>query len=192
MQRDSSDTGPARRARFEAVYAEYHTAIYAYVYRRLPEGMADVPDVVAEVFTVAWRRLDALPGGSEVRLWLYGVARRSVADYRRARQRRLRLVERLRSDTRTRPTGSDTADGDHDQLSNAIERLPDKDREVLRLVLWDGCSHAEAATMLGCSVHAVAVRLHKAKSRLRQDPQLSRQLQATTTDADPALDARRR
>jgi RNA polymerase sigma factor (sigma-70 family) len=190
MPRDSSDNEPARRARFEAVYAEYHTAIHAYVYRRLPEATADVPDVVAEVFTVAWRRLDKVPSGSDARLWLYGVARRSVADYQRGKQRRLRLVDRLRRDTRTQPTGSDAADRDHDLLSDAIERLPDKDREVLRLVLWDGCSHGEAATMLGCSVHAVAVRLHKAKSRLRQDPRLARQLQGTPTER--ALDARRR
>lgn len=52
-------------------------------------------------------------------------------------------------------------------VRTAIERLRRKDQEVLLLVMWEGLSHAEAATVLQCSVNAVAQRLHAARERLR-------------------------
>ncbi|MEW9551250.1 hypothetical protein [Nonomuraea sp. NPDC050783] len=50
----------------------------AYAARRC-EVPQDAADVVAETFTVAWRRVDELPEGAEATLWLYGVARKSSA-----------------------------------------------------------------------------------------------------------------
>ena len=83
-----------RRARFERLYVELHPAVSAYVVRRLPEAI-DPGDVVAEVFTVVWRRLDQLPRAPSDRLWVYGVARRCVSQAVRssARRDRLKLVD---------------------------------------------------------------------------------------------------
>ena len=53
--------------------------------------------------------------------------------------------------------------------ARAIDRLLPGDREALRLVEWDGLSHAQAAQVLGCSANAVAARLHRARARLRTD-----------------------
>jgi RNA polymerase sigma factor (sigma-70 family) len=182
----------AGRRRFEALYVEHYAAIRDYVTRRLANTPDEVPDVVAQVFTVAWRRLNAVPGGDEARLWLYGVARRAVADHERTRRRRSRLIRRLTSEARARPLSSGRPSPDRDGVIEAIERLPDGDREALRLVLWEGCSHAEAAGLLGCSVHAVALRLSKARSRLRADPLIAAQLRGLDSEAEPALDTRRR
>lgn len=74
----------SRADRFDGVYREHYRAIYAYVYRRMPGRAGEVPDVVAEVFVVAWRRFDELPRGAEARLWLYSVAHRCVLAARRA------------------------------------------------------------------------------------------------------------
>ena len=67
-----------REERFEALYLQHYPAIYAYVRRRLVGLAAEVTDVVADVFSVAWRRLDEVPDAPEDRLWLYAVARRCV------------------------------------------------------------------------------------------------------------------
>ena len=56
-----------------------------------------------------------------------------------------------------------------DRVQAAISRLKPSDRDVLSLVLWEQLSHSEAARVLGCSVNAVALRLHKARSRLRKE-----------------------
>src|SRR5580692_1766293 len=71
--------------------------ILCYVPRRT-ENPDDAADVIAETFLTAWRRLDAVPPGDEARLWLYGVARRVLANYRRGERRRAVLADRLRAE----------------------------------------------------------------------------------------------
>ncbi|MEV7908225.1 RNA polymerase sigma factor, partial [Streptomyces anulatus] len=73
--------------RFETVYRETYGQITAYAARRC-DSPQDAADVVAETFTVAWRRMDELPSGEEATLWLYGVARRVLANHRRGEVRR--------------------------------------------------------------------------------------------------------
>jgi len=60
------------------------------------------------------------------------------------------------------------------------------------LVSWDGCTHAEAAQVLDCSVNAVALRLHKAKTRLREDPLVAAHLQSSQVEHDRAIEAQRK
>src|SRR4051794_20485390 len=100
-----------RRARFQALYEANYEPILGYALRRA-RG-ADALDVVSETFLVAWRRLARVPGGDEARLWLYGTARRVLANHERAERRRMRLGGRLADEAATatqaapeQPTGS--------------------------------------------------------------------------------------
>jgi RNA polymerase sigma-70 factor (ECF subfamily) len=87
-----------RAVGFETFYNAHYLRISGYVRRRVPEHEA--ADVIAQVFTVAWRRFEQVPPPPEDRLWLFGVARHSVADYRR------RVVsQQPRSFTRSRRRG---------------------------------------------------------------------------------------
>jgi hypothetical protein len=88
--------------RFAALYQAYYRPILAYAVRRV-EAAEDAADVVADVFTTAWRRIDELPDAPADRLWLYGVAQRVVAGRRRSARRLGRLIARLRADSSTRP-----------------------------------------------------------------------------------------
>lgn len=166
------------RARFEEIYEAYSGQILAYAARRTPD-LNDAADVVAETFTVAWRRLGDVPSGDEARPWLYGVARRVLANQRRGAARRRRLDERLAAEfttgafkdtTAPDPAGSLAGDpaGDPaevEAISAAFNALTDGDRELLTLVGWEGLGRAEIATMLGCSQATVRVRLHRARRR---------------------------
>jgi RNA polymerase sigma-70 factor (ECF subfamily) len=51
-------------------------------------------------------------------------------------------------------------------IEAALERLPEKEREVLRLLAWEGLSTAEAAVVLGCTRATLAVRTHRARRHL--------------------------
>jgi RNA polymerase sigma-70 factor (ECF subfamily) len=88
---ERDDTG-----RFESLYIARYQDITGYIRRRVAEQDAD--DVIANVFAVAWRRIDHLPAPPGDRLWLFAVARNSVADHDRSRQRRVRLRSRLAQD----------------------------------------------------------------------------------------------
>src|SRR4051812_33061810 len=83
--------------RFSRLFGDTERELLAYVLRRVDRA-EDGADVVAETFLVAWRRLDSVPPGDEARLWLYGVARRQLANQRRGQLRRSRLADRLRAE----------------------------------------------------------------------------------------------
>jgi RNA polymerase sigma factor (sigma-70 family) len=139
--------------RFEQIYARHHEAVRAYVRRRAPEAVVD--DVVSDTFLVCLRKLDRVP--AEPLPWLYAVARKTLANERR---RRTRVAYGHEA-----PAAEPAPVGDG-VLAGAFNALSEGDREVLRLVAWEGLSLADAATVLGCSAVACRVRYHRAKSRL--------------------------
>lgn len=150
---------------FEALYSGSYKEIFAYVLRHAGGDTEAVADLVAEVFVVALRKEDSIPPPPEDRLWLYGVARRMVLDHRQRRKRLLRLQSRLQQ----KAVIEASSDGESSRLrvQAAIDMLKPADRELLKLIAWDGLSHAEVANILGCTPNAVGQRLHKARSRLR-------------------------
>jgi RNA polymerase sigma-70 factor, ECF subfamily len=152
-----SDLGDDR-ARFEAVFDDCHDAVVRYAARRVTAE--SVQDVVSETFLVAWRRFGELEG--EPLPWLLGIARRTAANQRRSRARREALVERLRGQ---RDAGEVILAGDS-RLAAALAALSDRDRDAVLLIAWDGLSQRDAAAVIGCSVGALAVRLHRARKRL--------------------------
>jgi RNA polymerase sigma-70 factor, ECF subfamily len=156
----ASHSDTARRERFAQAFEEHFRAVSAYALRRTTPAEAE--DAVAETFLVAWRRLDELP--DDAKPWLLGVARRVLANQRRAAGRRHALVERV----------AGTPAGEEDPprrpaVLQALARLSDTDREVLLLVAWDGLSVQEAAAALRCTRTAAKVRLHRARRRFRAE-----------------------
>jgi RNA polymerase sigma-70 factor (ECF subfamily) len=148
-----------RTARFRALYEENYERILGYALRRVEP--ADALDVVAETFTVAWRRLAQIPRGDEARLWLYGTARRVLANHQRAMRRRARLYGRLADEVPTR-----AAEPSSSAAAAAFARLRTTDRELLALVAWEGLDTREVARVIGCSENAARIRLHRARRRL--------------------------
>ncbi|MEU4244109.1 RNA polymerase sigma factor [Actinoplanes sp. NPDC026619] len=145
------------RTRFEALYAETWRDILGYALRRTgnPE---DAADVVAEVFTVAWRRRADVPAGPAARPWLYGVARLVLANQRRGDLRRGLLATALRDAVRSTPpdpAAVTLARHDARAVRAGLHALPEIDRELLMLTAWDGLSPAEAADPLRVDLAAL-------------------------------------
>jgi RNA polymerase sigma-70 factor (ECF subfamily) len=152
-------------ARFRRLYAEHGRDLLGYALRRVPDP-EDAADVLADTFLVAWRRIDEVPSGARARLWLFGVARRTIANHHRGAHRRDRLGERLRGELR------DLLDHDEpnldEELTRALSRLEVGDQELLRLTAWEGLTPSQAARALGITAVAARSRLHRARRRLRQ------------------------
>jgi len=163
---------PSRRAprahqeRFRHVYAEHVDRVLGYALRRT-DRPEDAADVVAETFLVAWRRLGDVPEEPRTRLWLYGVARRVLANQRRGERRRTSLGERLAADLAT--AVPDHAPGVAERLryGHALDRLGERDRELVLLHAWEGLEPREIAEVLGVSAVAARSRLSRARARLR-------------------------
>lgn len=132
----------------------------AYAARRA--SLDDADDVLAEVFLIAWRRLDDLP--EDPLPWLLGIARRVLANRRRGAVRRSAMHDRLIADAARTPQARalEATDG---AVAAVLAKLGERDREVLLLTAWEGLGHADAARVLGIRTGTLTVRLHRARRR---------------------------
>jgi RNA polymerase sigma-70 factor, ECF subfamily len=155
---------PTATDRFDALFREHYGEVRAYALRRAPTA-EQAHDAVAETFLVAWRRIDDVP--EDAHPWLRGVARKVIANQRRSDGRGAALKQRL-ADAALAGDG-DPADivAEAELMRDAFARLSDRDREVLLAAGWslppDAAGGADDVTP-----GAFAVRLHRARTRLKQ------------------------
>lgn len=169
---------------FATIYSENYQPLLGYALRRC-RSPDDAADVVAETFTVAWRRSDDVPPGEETRLWLYGVARRVLANHHRGERRHSIKTAMLR-DELTVSSAAAPAPLEETPVASVFRDLPSGDRELLALVAWEGLGNTEIAKVLGCSRNAVNIRLHRARKRF------ARALRAAGIDQARAVHIARR
>lgn len=155
--------GSARDQRFTDAYVAHYADVLGYLARR--SSIEDARDAAADVFTVAWRRLDQMPGGTGTRPWLYGVAAHVLANQRRGNRRRRDLRARLDGVSPATQVGPASVAADA-ELAVALNKLRPTDREILLLNAWEGLPASQIALRFRISLEAVEKRLTRAKARL--------------------------
>ena len=154
--------GPGDRlARFRVLYDAAYPRVTAYALRRA-RSPEDALDVVAETMLIAWRRFDEIPEGPTRLPWMFGVARRVLANHYRAERRKDGLMQRAATEEKGPAPGFDL-------IHEALDRLRPDQREILTLSTWDDLDNDEIAAALGLTPAAVAVRLHRARRRLARE-----------------------
>jgi len=157
----TSSTASSPLARFNALFTEHQRPVLAYAMRRT-HTLADAEDVAAETFTIAWRKIGAIPV-EEPLPWLYAVARRVLANHHRGNGRRERLASLLRiEDVATPMRAGEDLDG---PTFLALASLSPADQELLRLVAWEELGNQQIAAVLDITPNAVAIRLYRARAR---------------------------
>jgi RNA polymerase sigma-70 factor (ECF subfamily) len=159
----------ADRALLRQVFEENYEAISRYCHRRLPR--ADANDATAQVFAVAWRRVDAMPPGEQTLPWLYGVARNEVRTSRRSVRRLTNLRTKLGGQATYPEPGPETVvirNSEQEHLLKALATLRPDDQEILRLRTYEHLTLPEVAEVLDCSVEAAKKRASRATHRLRR------------------------
>jgi RNA polymerase sigma-70 factor (ECF subfamily) len=160
------------------LHQHHASAVRAYALRRSDPQTAD--EVCAEVWSIAWRRIDEIP--QDALPWLFGVARRVLANERRRQHRFTALQERL-SARRGAGMAEPPPLPEDPVLGNALRRLKPADAEVLLLIAWEDLSPERAAAALGVRPGTFAVRLHRARARLAA----ALQEEAAARERDQAL-----
>jgi RNA polymerase sigma-70 factor (ECF subfamily) len=157
------DPSPDDAQRFTTLYRSHHSDVRGFARRRVGTDAAE--EIVADTFLVAWRRIDDIP--EAVVPWLYRVALYEIANLRRRQAKQIRLGHALgRGGV---PTELDEETDASDLLAavaRAFGSLKERDREILRLAAWEQVTMTEGADVLGCSVSAFRMRLHRARARL--------------------------
>jgi RNA polymerase sigma-70 factor (ECF subfamily) len=163
----SPSTDAARR--LDDLFQAHERRVLAYAMRRTP-SLADAEDAAAETFAIAWRKIEQAP--DEALPWLLSIARRVISNQRRGGQRRTLLSLKLgrhmtaESDVVPEAGAADEADG---PVLAALGRLRSDDQEILRLVAWEELDNRAVGFVLGITPNAVAIRLHRARKRFRDE-----------------------
>ncbi len=158
---------------FETLVRKYMREAYAFCLR-LTHDAGEAEELSQQGFVSAYRALRGFRGESTFRSWLYRILINLHRDrLRRGRRAESRLAvvreEVQRRDDR-RPEESAMLAAEMAEVVRAkVELLPDRQREVLTLHLYQELSYVEIAQALGCSYDDVKMNLSLARKRLRQE-----------------------
>ena len=150
----------------DELYREFCPKVLSYLRSRLNDpDLAE--DLCADVFVKVFAHAEEYdPQKASLSTWIYTVARNTLYDHFRTEPRLLPLEE-------TVPDGADVEgdlcrDETLEQLADALERLPERERDVILLHYYEGLTLKETAERMGFSygyiksVHAEALdRLKK-------------------------------
>lgn len=138
---------------------------------RLAGPSLEVEDIVHEVFAIAYERVHQFRGESSLSTWLFGITD-MVVRHRRRKERWRRWL-RGSADETAGHLASDSPDALHlvESHQNAVavyrvlDRLPERDRQILVLCHMEELSSEEASRLLGVCQANVRLRLHRARAR---------------------------
>ncbi len=151
------------RANLEQLYATWAPDVRRFAYW-LTHDAAAADDITSETFVRALTRFESIRTES-VKGYLLTIARNLVLTESR-RRRRLRPLDAEHRDPGRDPATQAEAKSDMESVLRAVNDLPPGEREALVLRAVEELPYDEIARVLGISVVAVKVRVHRARARL--------------------------
>ncbi len=158
---------------FGKIFKTYFAPVKNFV-RKLVKSEDDAEDIAQDVFTQLWAKPDVWRDNPEIDRYIYRMARYQALDFIKAHVQRserglvdapLHEVETVRSELSTvDPIIRDEAEL---LLRMALDRMPDKRREIFCMSRFDGLSHKEIAERLGLSVRTIESHIYSALSALK-------------------------
>jgi len=134
-----------------------------------------VDDVVQQVWTQAWERLETLQDAGRLRQWLYKIARHAAIDASVAARRRELRTGRLAcpaelpgSERRASPVARTVDQEQQEILMQAVQALPAIYREPFVLRHLENWTYAQIAEVLDLPLETVETRLVRARRLLRE------------------------
>lgn len=150
-------------AAVKAVYDRFGGPVFALSMSILGEH-GSAADATQQTFIKAWRAASTYDAERSFAPWIYAIARRTAIDLYR---RRSRLVVSDDVDVPSFPPGLETV-WEVFEVRAALDRLPDEERQVVKLSHFDGFTHVEISQHLDIPVGTVKSRSHRAHLRLAE------------------------
>lgn len=155
-------------AKFGALYRQYVTKVYRYVYARV-SNHADAEDLTSQVFEVVLKRLPTFGTGGNFNAWLFTIARNKIVDSYRVKRRMVPLDEIQNvplsdSDPFTLLAQEET----RDRLGKLLQDLTQDQQELLQLRFAAELSFAEIGMVTGKSEGAVKMSVYRLLDKLQE------------------------
>lgn len=159
---------------FDHLYENYEPMVERWV-RRLAGPVADVEDMIHDVFVVALRRRAEFRGDAKVSTWLFRITQFVVRKrrFRRKLRQFLDVLHRSHEKALAPPSPTPLEVLEQRQqcarLYAALNCIPDKYRTAIILCDIEGAPAEEAGHLLGLSANAVWVRVHRGRAMLLEE-----------------------
>lgn len=161
---------------FAQIFNHYRPIIYTNVLR-LSASTIIAEEIVQDVFLKAWLKRQELPDIDNLGGWLYTIASRLTYNALKQQQRDLKRMSQedldenhlnISTDFHYQSTEMMLLDNKKtDLLQKAIDSLPQKQKEVFKLVRQQGLKRADAAVVLNISPETVKSNLSEAMIKIR-------------------------
>jgi RNA polymerase sigma-70 factor (ECF subfamily) len=168
---------------FDSVYGEFHPKINRYLKRMV--GKTEAEDLTQEVFMKVNRSLKQFQGNSSLSTWIYRLATNSALDRLRSRTFRQNeqkislsdIGDESEADEKDIQTQEKELSAEREAIRNEmnvcirefVDKLPENYRTVIILSELKDLKNQEIAEILGISLDAVKIRLHRARVRLKAE-----------------------
>ncbi len=150
---------------FESLYAENKNAIERYVHFKVSNKF-DADDILQEIHIAAYRSFPSLKNNDAFKGWLVSIARNKLNDYLREKARRMDIpVENITDLSVGASLSGRTV---MPAVSDTLEKLGEKDKQILYLYFWKDYPQSEIAKKLGIPLGTVKSRLSAAKAHFKE------------------------
>lgn len=153
---------------FDELVRRYGKRVYHSAYSFL-RNVDDASDIVQEVFLRAYRSLGTFDPRRALFPWLYRITRNlCINRVRKSSNREATIPDEnmLKADSED-PLSLVVREEQQRDLAAAVERLPEKHRQIIVLKHFQDCSYAEMAEILDVPIGTVMSRLYNARTKLR-------------------------
>lgn len=152
---------------FAELYDRYLAPVHRYVRSQVPDH-ATAEDLTAQIFFKSFISASTYRGDGSYRAWIFQIARNTVATWRTTTRRAEVPVEEIPENLREGDLLGGPFPPERETLEETIARLPEAQREVVRLRYWKELSIDEIAESTRRSSGAVRQLLHRARRRLKK------------------------
>lgn len=155
---------------FAQLIQPYRQALYGYLLRTCGDREV-AEDVFQETLIKVWRGLPRYAHSGRFQVWLFGIARRAAIDA--ARRRKVHAIVQYTETVPEQPALEDPADefaaGELEHIvQQALQQMPEQQRQVFLLRQHSQMPFREIADLLGQPLNTVLSHMHYAVSRLRR------------------------
>ena len=156
---------------FGLIYDRHAATVLRFLGRRVGAEAAEA--LLGELFRIAFERRKTFDAARASALpWLYGIGSNLLLKHRRGEARRLRASARMAAAGEAADRRASTAALDarllFPRVADAIEALPDDEREALLLFAWEELPYQSMAEALDLPIGTVRSKLNRARAHLRE------------------------
>ena len=156
----------------------HENALYNYALK-ISGNTDDAQDLVQETYYKAYRHFDKFQSGTNSKAWMFMILKNTIInDYRKSKREPYKLdyeqIQNFYENVKSDRAQENNLDSDYynnlldDELTEAIDQLPTKMREVFLLCDLEGYSYEETAELVQCPIGTVRSRLHRARHMLQE------------------------